>query len=417
MRSLNPSKYISTRFILFSISAMFLIHLLVLSYYTQEEKFAQHTARRSAAIQQVMNIIHMVEATPWPQLEKALAALKMPNIKVSLSTEPKWSLTANNLTFWRINRLVPRSANNIELSLQLPDKHWLNIQAKIRSPALLSQLFLLGFEAVIAFIILSFAWSVNRFTSPLKDFQVAAERLGVDLKNTVLEEYSGPQVVRETAQAMNKMQQRIKDLIDNRTQMLAAISHDLRTPITRLKLRAAKWNSEELRQKTIRDLDEMETMITEILAYARDDYSSEEKIKLDINSLLQSLCDDLTDLGYSVSYSGPNKRIPCTARKLSLQRALTNLIQNAIKYGRVARVHLHKAHKIFITIDDDGPGIPESEFEKVFAPFYRCDRSRSREIAGTGLGMAVAHDAIRAHGGTITLQNHHPHGLRVVITL
>ena len=267
-------------------------------------------------------------------------------------------------------------------------------------------------------IVFFVAWSISRFTEPLKEFQKAAERLGVSFKTTTLEEYKGPPVIRETAQVMNKMQQRIKDLINDRTMMLAAISHDLRTPITRLKLRAHMFDDDELTNKTLNDLDEMEMMISEVLTFSKNENDNEVKRKLDLSSLIETICNDIADLGHPVTFNKPAKRLPYNTRELTLKRALTNLIQNAIKYGKEAIVQVKSNHKqITITVEDNGPGIPEKEIEQVFTPFYRCDHSRSRKIAGTGLGLAIAQSAIRAHGGDIILKNKKPNGLLVTVIL
>lgn len=411
-------KRIPTWLILTIVTGMLLLHVIGVGIYAKQHNSTQMLARRDAAIQQIMNIVHMVEATPIQQLPRALEAVDDPNLKVDITTDPAWKFRPSNLSFWEINRLVPENVTTIEMSLPLVNGNWLNIQVYLAPPAWMLPLLMIAFEAIIAFVILFYVWSINRFTKPLNNFRNAAERLGVDLHAPQLEEYSGPQIIRDTAQAMNRMQKRIKDLLDDRTEMLAAISHDLRTPLTRLKLRANLFQDEEVYKKTIRDIDEMNLMIGEILAFSRNDNSKEKTVKLELNSLLQSICDDLADMGLPVSFYSKHLKVPFDGRTVSLKRAFTNLIQNAVNYGEVARVELNKQrNKITITIDDDGPGIPEAEQKKVFSPFYRCDQSRSREVGGTGLGLAVARDAILTHHGEINLQNRPEGGLRVTITL
>ena len=411
--------FLPTRVILLTVAFMIVTHMVVLTFYTYHHQVTQAVAQRNGVIQQVMNIIHMVEATPPTQIARAISALQEPNISTELSAEPLYPIHVNVLSFWRINKLVPQDAKEINLSLHLADNRWLNVNAKISQSDWLTHLFLLLLEAFVVFIVFFYLWSINRFTKPLKDFQHAAEQLGVNIHSqTQLEEFDGPPIVRETAQAMNTMQKRIRDLLRDRTLLLAAISHDLRTPITRLKLRANKIQDKALYDKTLFDLNEMENMIAEILAFARNDKSSEKKVRLDLNSFLQAICDDFIDVGYPVSYQGCEKRVPFYGRPLTVKRAFSNLIKNAINYGFRADVTLRREkERSIITIDDKGPGIPESDLEKVFAPFYRCDHSRSREIAGTGLGLATARDAIVAHGGDINLRNRPLGGLRVTITL
>jgi signal transduction histidine kinase len=418
MKRFKPSRYLSTRSILLIVCVMVFVHLVALAVYTQQHKSTQHTARRDAGIQQVMNIIHMMQATPPGQLKKALEAIHEPNIEVKLNDKPLWPLRLSEFSYWRINSMVPQNAQDIQLSLHLMTGKWLNINVQILSPTLWPQLFLLCLEFLIVIIILFYAWSISRFTKPLKEFQHAARRLGVDMKPMQLEEYEGPSIVRETAQAMNQMQQRIRDLLHDRTLMIAAISHDLRTPITRLKLRANKIADPILKKKTDRDLDEMESMIAEILDFANHQSDAEKKIKFDVKSLVELICDDMNDMGLDVTVSTQKGRLIYHGRKMILQRAITNIVHNGVKYGHKVQVVCKNEHgKIKIIVDDEGPGIPEDELNKVFAPFYRCDRSRSRAIAGTGLGLAVARDAICGHNGSIELKNRPKGGLRAVIVL
>lgn len=419
MNILKPLRSHATKIILLFVALMIASHISLMVFYTQQNKSRQLKSRRIEVIQQIMNVLHMTQATPTGELKSAIDNLALPDTKVKLDNKAKWPLKVNDLSFWKINRLVPYGAKTIDLSLHLPDGRWLNMEAMIATPPWWPQLFLFFLEMFIFAIVAFYLWSINRFTKPLQAFRSTAERLGVEQKTVLpLEEYKGPVVVRETAQAMNNMQQRIKDLIHDRTLMIAAISHDLRTPITRLKIRANLFEDQELKHNIIRNLDEMEAMISEVLTFTHNDYTSEEKVKLDLNALLQTLCDEFADVAYPVKYTGTEKRAAISGRPLVLKRAFSNLIQNAIKYGRVADVTLRFSQdKYKITIEDDGPGIPERELTKVFSPFYRCDHSRSRQVAGTGLGLAIARDAIRAHRGDISLKNRDTGGLTVEVTL
>ncbi|MBB71182.1 MAG: two-component sensor histidine kinase [Legionellales bacterium] len=299
----------------------------------------------------------------------------------------------------------------------LPQNDWLNITATIVPTSFGLQSFLFSLEIIVAVAVIFFLWTINRFTKPLHKFTKAAERLGVDLHSEPLPIY-GPVAVRATATAMNKMQERIQDLIQARTQMLAAISHDLRTPITRLKLRTQYLDEGELQQKIIKDLDEMEAMISETLAFAREDSRSEQRVNLDIVSMLASLCEDFADTGQDVQYIGPQTRVLINGGSVSLRRVFTNVIDNACKYAGSVTVDLHaEGDEVHILFDDNGPGIANAQLDKVFMPFYRGEHSRSRETGGTGLGLATARDIIRAHGGDIRLSNRPSGGLRVTVVL
>jgi signal transduction histidine kinase len=216
------------------------------------------------------------------------------------------------------------------------------------------------------------------------------------------------------------MQERLQAFVRDRTQMLAAMSHDLRTPITRLRLRAELVDDPEQqgKRKMLADLAEIQTMIDETLAFARDDAAREPSGPLDLAVLIETICDAAEDAGGAVHYAGPARGVPVIGRPGMLRRALTNLVNNAVAYGGSARVTLEvERDRARITIDDNGPGIPEEELERVFAPFYRLDTSRSRETGGVGLGLAVVRSAIDAHGGRVTLLNRSGGGLRAMVEL
>ena len=214
------------------------------------------------------------------------------------------------------------------------------------------------------------------------------------------------------------MQKRLRSFIEDRTQMLAAISHDLRTPITRMRLRAEFVEDEEQRDKMLRDLDEMEAMIAATLSFARDDATREERVQIDLADLLQSLCDQAADGGgLTADYTGP-RRLAMFGAPMALKRAFSNLIDNALKYGHAAHVALDAGEgEVVIAIADDGPGIPDNQLDKVFAAFYRVESSRSRETGGVGLGLAVVRSILRGHGGDIELANRPEGGLRATVTL
>lgn len=259
-------------------------------------------------------------------------------------------------------------------------------------------------------------WGVRRATRPLSVFALAAERLGVDVNAAPLPE-GGPSEVQRATHAFNTMQTRIQRFIQDRTQMLAAISHDLRTPITRLRLRAEFVDDDVQREKMLSDLEEMESMIGSTLTFARDDAANEPVASVDIAAIVASLCGDNRAAGRNVSYSGPDS-LELFARPLAFKRAINNFVDNAVKYGKLAHVSLVPGYEeLSIYIDDEGPGIPPSERERVFAPFIRLESSRSRETGGTGLGLTIARNAIRSMGGDVELSNRAEGGLRVAVTL
>jgi signal transduction histidine kinase len=308
-------------------------------------------------------------------------------------------------------------AEEVAAWLQLSDGSWLTVTVDREALGALWPLrFGLGLSVLTGGIALLAVWAARRVTVPLGRFAQAAGRLGTDVNAPPMAE-AGPSEIVQAARAFNQMQERIQRLVDDRTRMLAAIAHDLRTVLTRLRLRAELIDDAEQQEKAIADLDAMTIMLDETLAFARDDGAGEARQDVDLAVLVRSLCDDLADAGQPVQYLGPD-RLRFACRPVALRRALANLIDNAVKYGREAQVGLHTERAtIRLTIEDRGPGIPAAAREQVFQPFFRLEPSRSRATGGTGLGLAVARTIVHRHGGEITLDDRPGGGLLVRITL
>ncbi len=304
------------------------------------------------------------------------------------------------------------------VSLQLPDGSWLNFAAPVESPEPFWSLrFALSMAIMLLAVGVLSALVVRYLTKPLATFARAAQRLGTDVKAPPIPE-DGPAEVRQATRAFNEMQERIRRFVEDRTQMLAAISHDLGTPITRLRLRAEFVEDEDQQKKMLADLDDMEKMIFSALSFTRDETAGEPHAMVDLRTLLQRVCDDMADAGHAVRLDIGDDAVPYGCRPAALRRALTNLIDNAVKYGHQARLSLENdLQGVMVRIDDSGPGIPRELQEDAFKPFRRLEASRSRETGGTGLGLTVARTIIRAHGGDITLTNRSEGGLRVDIRL
>jgi signal transduction histidine kinase len=314
-------------------------------------------------------------------------------------------------------RRRPRDRQTLVIGVKLSDGNWLAFRMPLRPPRPLPEFQMIAVIVVSALVILLFAiWAAHRVTRPLARFAEAADRLGVDLRAPPLPEY-GSRELRKAARAFNRMQDRLRRLIDDRTMMLAAISHDLRTVLTRLTLRAEFIEDPQQREKAVADIDEMRSMLDASLSFARDDTAEEARTSVDISSLLQSLCDDLTDAGNAVRFEGP-ARLPYWSQPVALRRVFANLIGNALKYGVEATVTAAPLDGgVVVEVADRGPGIPTDKREQVFAPFYRLEGSRSRETGGTGLGLSVARGIVRRHGGDIMLRDREDGGLVVRVTL
>jgi signal transduction histidine kinase len=257
-----------------------------------------------------------------------------------------------------------------------------------------------------------FVWVAQALTSPLARFVEAAERFSASGADVRLDE-RGPIEIRRLARALNEMRDRIRSLITDRTRMLAAIGHDLRTPITRLRLRAEDIDCGPLREHVIRDLETMQRMVQSALWFLRDQsVQPRAPARADLSSVVQSLCDDFADMGQELTFSAPpHIYIECDPEQIT--RAIVNLVENALKYGNnVALRVLDRGDEVYIEIEDDGPGINPEDRPKVIEPFYRADAARSPdEDGGFGLGLSIATAIIEAHQGRLELREALPHGL------
>jgi signal transduction histidine kinase len=257
---------------------------------------------------------------------------------------------------------------------------------------------------------------VRWVTRPLRLLAQAADALGSNLAQTPLTE-EGPTETLRAIQAFNRMQWRIRQFVEERSNMLAAISHDLKTPVTRLRLRCDQIKPVALQQHFVADLDELRDMINRSLDFVRSIGKDENEVELDLNSLLESLRDDYAEIGQSVTLSG-EAREPLPARPTSLKRCLMNLLDNAVRYGKTADVEIEdQGDGVVIAIRDQGPGISETNLPWVFEPFFRVEGSRSQRTGGHGLGLGIARNIVLQHGGDIRLKNMQKGGLEVLVTL
>jgi signal transduction histidine kinase len=260
-------------------------------------------------------------------------------------------------------------------------------------------------------------WAARGLTRPLRSFARAAENFSPQGAIVWLPE-RGPYEIRTAARALNQMRERIKNLVDERTRMLVAVSHDLRTPITRLRLRCEFIENHALRTPALDDLNHMNSMIENVLNFLRDGRSNNRPIAIDLATSLQTICDQFADIGHEIAYDGPD-HVVVSACHDDLQRAVVNLVDNAVRYGGSTIVRLvEEPFDVTVAIEDSGPGIAESEKELMFRPFARGDAARSmNEGSGFGLGLSIAQTTIEAHGGTLELVDRLPSGLIARIRL
>ena len=313
---------------------------------------------------------------------------------------------------------VPNNTDGLAIAVKLPDGDVLTARLPPHSPPPV-----MGGPVVstILFVIVSVTllgiWATHALRRPLSGLAKAAEGFSLDGDVAKLPE-RGPEEIRAVAKAFNRMSDRIKTLVADRTRMLAAMGHDLRTPITRLRLRSEFIGDSELRGQMLRDLEQMNAMTEGVLVFLRDGRTREALTAIDVACSLQTICDQFADLGHDVLYQGPD-HTTLMARPDDLRRAVANLVDNAVRYGAHVMVRLTSdSAGVCIAVEDDGPGIVDESKGAMLEAFVRGDDARTMDDrAGFGLGLAIARAVAEAHGGTLTLHDSAPQGLSARITL
>jgi signal transduction histidine kinase len=303
------------------------------------------------------------------------------------------------------------------VSIQLADGTWLNGEHRQQDGMAPWANVLIQQSALsLVLMLVATTLAVGFATKRLRLLANAADRVGRGESLEPIRE-SGTSEVRQLTQSFNTMSLRLRRFIEARTQMLGAISHDLRTPITGLRLRAELVDDDENRERMLAIIDELHHLTEATLALARDDSFTEVTDRVDVSSLIEAICDDLTDVGIDVTCNVA-RGVNLNCRPFSLRRAIRNLAENGAKYGQRSRIQLNgDSQAVKIIIDDDGPGIPEDQLERVLLPFVRLESSRSRETGGAGLGLAITRSIVLNHGGELDLKNRPEGGLRATITL
>ena len=303
----------------------------------------------------------------------------------------------------------------MNLSIAISGGQWLNVGTRFERPPLQWPFYsVLTFALTAASILIVVFWFVfTRLTGPLRRLVKAADDLGRGEDVTELPS-AGPSEVRDLTTGFNRMQDRLTRFVADRTRLLAALGHDLRSPLTAMRVRAEMVDETETRDSLVASIGEMQSMVDATLTFARGLTGSEEASAVDVGAFLASLRADMVEEFELID--GPELR--ARIRPNAFRRALRNVIENAIRYGSAARVsYAVRQNDLLIFVDDQGPGIPATELERVFDPFYRLEVSRSLETGGHGLGLAIARTIIRSHGGDISLANSETGGLRATIAI
>lgn len=311
----------------------------------------------------------------------------------------------------------PPGMEEVILSAEIEPGIWLNAQKTYYSAVTVSSrvaVFTASLAIISALIVWLFA---RRIARPLEDLATAADRLGRGRSTEPVNE-NGPEDVRKAARAFNQMQERLTRLLETQRTMLRAVGHDLRTPLTSLRIRAEAIPAEHGQAQIISTLDDMKDMTEEILRWAKESSGLEPVSQVDIGTLLQSLVDDYADMGRPVRFIEHHGPVVSEVRRVALRRAVQNLIDNALKYAGNADVSLESDDDyLYIRVIDNGPGIPSERLEDVTKPFVRLENSRSKETGGVGLGLAIVQSVVLAHGGELMFLNREEGGLTVEIRL
>jgi signal transduction histidine kinase len=329
--------------------------------------------------------------------------------KVEVNRIRRSGPTEGTIRLRRENYHVP-GTTALDVSVGLPDGDLVifRVAAPMPDPPLPWQLIIqIGVLTLVLGIVL---FLVTRgITRPLSKLALAADAVGQSVRHPPLVE-EGVREIRDATRAFNTMQDRLLRYLDSRTNVLAAMSHDLRTPLTRMRLRVEAVSEERLRTRFAADLDEMEALVHGALALFKGLDDDERFERVDVNELLATLVAEYGELGAAVALQG-NAMAPVQGKPRALKRCLRNLVDNALKFGERATIEVEDGDALVILVADEGPGIPEDMLERVFEPFYRLESSRNRDTGGTGLGLSIARDVMQAHGGTVTLRNRPEGGL------
>lgn len=314
-------------------------------------------------------------------------------------------------------RREPRSGFDVLVSVSFPDDERTVFHAILPEGESLihdAVLVYLLFSGLVGLLLAGYL--IRKTVAPLGQLARAADSVGTNIDAAPLPE-DGPAEVAAAARAFNRMQRRLARLVHGQTEMLAAVSHDLRTAVTRLQLRAELLRDSREREGQMRVVGDMKTMIQSVLDFVRGVDQGEVPRRTDLQALVESLCEDLREEGYPVTFNGDGEHCVLECRPVALRRALQNIIDNGIKYGGEARVSVASdSDNIRIAIEDSGPGIPASELDAVLHPFYRLEKSRNSKTGGVGLGLSITANTVQAHGGELSLENVDA-GLRVEIAL
>jgi signal transduction histidine kinase len=439
---------IARRFVVTEVLAVAVTLALVGLFKTFGGVWSNESLEQSSLLSEAADIVRTIDAAP-PTLRHALAAAAGTNVfhvgwyaarsraSASLEVAPR---NDDENTQKKISAHVQRAAVILRpdragsmppgidydrsrplvpyiMAVQLNDGSWLVFSVTKRTwgmPWADRWVIWLCFLAVSITIVTAFA--ARQFSRPIERLAAAVRQFGLNPQAPPIAD-TGPKELQEVVKTFNAMQAQIQKFVTYRTMMLAAISHDLRTPLTRMRLRGEFIEDQKQRARLFRDVAEMQNMVDEALAFFRDDAAAEETTSFDLPHVLLTIANDYSDQDIDIGYTGPAHAV-YRGRPFALKRAFANVIDNAVKHAKAAEIELRCEEAVLVVaIRDRGPGIPPGDIDHVFRPYYRVDKSRNRATGGVGLGLTVAQGIVKGHGGEITLENRPGGGLEARIVL
>jgi len=356
------------------------------------------------------------ERTLRDQVTAALG--KSYEVSVGRTLDPERPAIALPVPFYEARELAAHrnTAQLYDVSVRFPDGGTeLFRVTRMPGGAPLPRNLRVNLTLLVVILVIALYVTARSITRPLSALARAADSVGRDARTEKLPE-AGARELRDAARAFNTMQDRLRRYLDSRTRVLAAMSHDLKTPLTRLRLQVETLEDPALQERIVKELTEMELMVREALALFRGLDDGEPAVPVDMNGLVAAVSQAFAEMGASVAVTG-KALAPFTGKAQALKRCLTNLISNAVDFGTRATVQIEDNGELVIRVRDEGPGIPQGELERVFEPFYRLEHSRNRDSGGTGLGLTIARDIAQAHGGTLVLANLPQGGLEAALRL
>lgn len=308
-------------------------------------------------------------------------------------------------------------SDKLTASVRFADGQWLNF-TEPNTPVgpILSFDSLPLYSLIAGLVVIMSIWSLRRLTAPYRMMETAVKRIGNDLKSPPIAE-TGSREIRAAAKAINAMQMRLRDYVEDREHLAAALAHDLRTPLTRMRLRLELLRRSTAREALAHDLADIESIASSVIDFAKFEVTEEKSERIDFWSLVEAVVDGFDDASFDNDETR-SRGLICIARPVALRRCVTNLVQNAVTYGKKAHLSLQQSEKIItLTIRDEGPGIPQAQLDSVFGSFVRIEQSRNRQTGGLGLGLTIARNIARGAGGEISLSNHPDGGLQTELRL